>query len=103
MIKRLLLLLVMATPTAVGQWENSASTWEMTQATTASLRTGGAYLVSSDALRIDDEKTALVTYWQWSKGLNNTNVYRCVDIVATVDFAHAAQKCWKVLRANGRS
>ncbi len=85
------------------QWDNSPSTWRETGATTASLRTGGAYLVSSDAIEIDDEKTALVTYWIWPEGADSQEVYRCVDIVAKVDFAHAAQKCWKVLRALGRS
>lgn len=35
--------------------------------------------------------------------IEDTEVYRCVDIVATIDFAHAAQKCWIVLRAGGRS
>lgn len=102
MVIRLFLLFIVAVPALAGQWENFPSTWEKTAATTASLRTGGAYIVSSDAIRIDDEKTALVTYWQWSKGLQDTEVYRCVDIVATVDFEHAAQKCWKVLRAGGR-
>ena len=85
------------------QWDNSPSTWEKTGATTASLRTGGAYLVSSDALVVDDEKTALVTYWIWPDGADNQEVYRCVDVVATIDFAHAAQRCWKILRARGRS
>ncbi len=102
MVTRLFLLVIAAAPALAGQWENSPSTWEKTGATTASLRTGGAYLVSSDAIRIDDEKTALVTYWQWSKGLEDTEIYRCVDIVATIDFEHAAQKCWKVSRAGGR-
>ena len=88
---------------AARQWDDSPSTWQKSGATTASLRTGGAYLVSSDAMKIDDEKTALVTYWIWPEGADNQEVYRCVDIVATVDFAHAAQKCWKVLRALGRS
>jgi len=88
---------------AAMQWENSPSTWQKTGATTASLRTGGAYLVASDAVRVDLEKTALVTYWIWPEGADNQEVYRCVDIVATVDFEHAAQRCWKVLRAAGRS
>lgn len=88
---------------AARQWDNSPSTWQKTGATTASLRTGGAYLVSSDAIEVDDEKTALVTYWIWPEGVDNQEVYRCVDIVATVDFAHAAQRCWKILRARGRS
>ena len=86
-----------------GQWDNSPSIWQNTGATTASLRTGGAYLVTSDSLQVDDEKTALITYWIWPEGADNQEVYRCVDIVATVDFAHAAQKCWKVLRAGDRS
>ena len=85
------------------QWDNSPSTWQITSATTASLRAGGAYLVSSDAIEVDDEKTALVTYWIWPEGADNQEVYRCVDIVATIDFAHAAQRCWKILRARGRS
>ncbi len=88
---------------AAMQWDSSPSTWQQTNATTASLRTGGAYLVSSDAIEVDDEKSALITYWIWPEGADNQEVYRCVDIVATVDFAHAAQRCWKVLRANGRS
>jgi hypothetical protein len=90
------------TSLAARQWDDSPSTWENTGATTASLRTGGAYLVASDAIRVDDEKTALVTYWIWPEGADNQEVYRCVDIVATVDFAHAAQKCWTILRARGR-
>ena len=88
---------------AAMQWDNSPSTWQKTGATTASLRTGGAYLVASDAVQVDHEKTALVTYWIWPEGVDNQEVYRCVDIVATVDFEHAAQRCWKVLRAAGRS
>ena len=88
---------------AARQWDESTSTWQKTGATTASLRTGGAYLVSSDAIEVDDEKTAFVTYWIWPEGADNQEVYRCVDIVATIDFAHAAQRCWKVLRARGRS
>ncbi len=91
-----------ATLLAASQWDNSPSTWQKSGATTASLRTGGAYLVSSDAIEVDDEKTALVTYWIGPEGSESQDVYRCVDIVATVDFAHAAQKCWKVLRAGDR-
>jgi hypothetical protein len=88
---------------SASQWDNSVSTWQKTGATTASLRTGGAYLVASDAVDVDNEKTALITYWIWPEGVDNQEVYRCVDIVASVDFEHAAQKCWKVLRARGRS
>ena len=85
---------------AAMQWDNSPSTWRDTGATTASLRTGGAYLISSDGIEIDDEKTALVTYWIGPEGSEVQDIYRCVDIVANVDFAHAAQKCWRVLRAD---
>jgi len=102
MIVRLILLIILSAPATARQWEDSPSTWVETAATTASLRTGGAYLVSSDAIKVDDEKTALVTYWQWSKGLEETQIYRCVDIVATVDFEHAAQRCWKILRAGNK-
>ena len=81
------------------QWDNSPSTWRKSGATTASLRAGGGYLVSSDAIEVDDEKTALVTYWIGPEGSESQDVYRCVDILARVDFSHAAQRCWKVLRA----
>ena len=84
---------------SAAQWDDSPSTWRKSGATTASLRAGGAYLVSSDAVEVDDEKTALVTYWIGPEGSESQDVYRCVDIVARVDFSHAAQRCWKVLRA----
>jgi len=87
---------------AARQWDDSPSTWLKSGATTSSLRAGGAYLVSSDAIEVDDEKTALVTYWIGPEGSESQDVYRCVDIIAKVDFAHAAQKCWKVLRAGDR-
>ena len=85
---------------AAAQWENSPSTWHKTRATTASLRTGGAYLVSSDSVDIDSEKTALVTYWIKPEGSEVQDIYRCVDIIAKIDFAPAAPKCWRVLRAD---
>lgn len=81
------------------QWDNSPSMWRKSGATTTSLRAGGGYLVSSDAIEVDDEKTALITYWIGPEGTESQDVYRCVDIVAKFDFSHAAQKCWKVLRA----
>ena len=81
------------------QWDNFPSTWRKSGATTTSLRAGGGYLVSSDAIEVDDEKTALVTYWIGPEGSESQDIYRCVDIVAKFDFSHAAQKCWKVLRA----
>jgi len=84
---------------ATGQWDNSPSMWRKSGANTTSLRAGGAYLVSSDAVALDDEKTALITYWIGPEGSESQDVYRCVDVVARVDFAHAAQKCWKILRA----
>ena len=84
---------------AAGQWDNSPSMWKKSGANTTSLRAGGAYLVSSDAIALDDEKTALVTYWIGPEGSESQDIYRCVDVVAKVDFEHAAQKCWKILRA----
>ncbi len=85
---------------AAAQWESSPSTWRKTGATTASLRSGGGYLVSSDGIKLDEEKTALVTYWIGPEGSEVQDFYRCVDIVANVDFAHAAQRCWRVLRGD---
>ena len=40
-----------------------AAEWEQTLASTSSLRTGGARLVSSDVLRGDNGESALITYW----------------------------------------
>ena len=73
-----------------------AAEWEATMASTASLRTGGARLVSSDALEGDGDESALITYWESSPDAPNHDVYRCVDIVGA-DFAPIRQTCWKVL------
>ena len=78
-----------------------ADQWEQVPATTASLRTGGAHLVSSDALGLDDRRTALITYWEAARGTNDLDVYRCVDVVDD-RFVPASQSCWKVLTAVGR-
>ena len=73
--------------------------WEQTLATTASLRTAGARLVTSDALRLEDGDSALITYWE-TAGANDLAVYRCVDVVDS-DFELISQTCWKVLAPNG--
>lgn len=73
-----------------------AAEWEQTLASTASLRTGGANLVSSDVLKVDDDESALITYWESAQNAANREVYRCVDIVGP-DFAPLRQTCWKVL------
>lgn len=73
-----------------------AAEWEETMASTASLRTGGARLVSSDVLKGDGAESALITYWESSPDGPNHDVYRCVDIVRA-DFAPVRQTCWKVL------
>jgi len=78
-----------------------AEQWKELAATTASLRAFGAHLVSSDALVLDNEKTALITYWEAARGTEDLDVYRCVDIVGE-DFAPISQSCWKVLTAAGR-
>ncbi len=78
-----------------------AEQWQPLGATTASLRTGGAHLVSSDALLLNDKKTALITYWEAPRGTKDQDVYRCVDVVAE-DFSPISQSCWKVLTAAGR-
>jgi len=91
-MKRLLTLslLVMLVPA------QAAEEWEPTLATTASLRTGGARLIASDALGLDDGDSALVTYWEIPRDAGNPDVYRCVDVVGQ-DFAPHRQTCWKVL------
>ena len=73
-----------------------AAEWEQTLASTSSLRTGGARLVSSDVLKGDDGESALITYWESDPSRSNREIYRCVDIVG-VDFAPLRQTCWKVL------
>lgn len=73
-----------------------AAEWEQTLASTSSLRTGGARLVSSDVLQVDESETALITYWESSTQTPNRNIYRCVDIVGS-DFAPIRQTCWRVL------
>ena len=78
-----------------------AAEWEQTLATTASLRTGGARLVSSDVLKVDDTESALITYWESASDAEDRNVYRCVDIVGH-DFSPLRQTCWKVLTPAGR-
>ena len=75
------------------------SEWERTLATTASLRTAGARLVTSDALRLEDGDSALITYWE-TAGANDLAVYRCVDVVDS-DFDLISQTCWKVLAPTG--
>lgn len=78
----------------------AAEEWEQTLATTSSLRTGGARLVASDALSLDDGDSALVTYWEIVRDAGNLDVYRCVDVVGH-DFAAQRQTCWKVLTPIG--
>jgi hypothetical protein len=73
-----------------------AAEWEQTLASTSSLRTGGARLVSSDVLERDRGESALITYWESGQIGPNRNIYRCVDIVGA-DFTPLKQTCWKVL------
>jgi hypothetical protein len=78
----------------------NAAEWEDALATTASLRTAGARLVSSDVLKLEDGESALITYWE-ARNRADLDVYRCVDVVAA-DFAPLRQMCWKVLTPDGR-
>lgn len=78
-----------------------AAEWEQTLASTASLRTGGAHLVSSDVLKVDDDESVLITYWESSPDSASREVYRCVDI-AGPDFSPLRQTCWKVLTPAAR-
>lgn len=74
--------------------------WEQSLATVPALRTGGASLVSSDALTIEGGRYALITYWE-SRSRDDVDFYRCVDI-ADSTFATVRQDCWKALRPTGR-
>ena len=78
-----------------------ASEWAETLATTSSLRTGGARLISSDALRLEDGESALVTYWEILHDAVDLDVYRCVDVVGR-QLSPLRQTCWKVLTPSGR-
>jgi len=81
-------------------WAGAAE-WEETLASTASLRTAGARLVSSDVLKVDDDESALITYWESSPDASSRQIYRCVDVVRT-DFSPLRQTCWKVLTPAAR-
>ena len=93
MIRRLLLLLPLCVTANAAEWEQSL-------ATVPALRTGGASLVSSDALMIEGGRYALITYWE-SRSPDDVDFYRCVDI-ADSTFATVRQDCWKALRPTGR-
>jgi hypothetical protein len=69
-----------------------AQQWEQSLASPASLRTGGASLVSSDAVTLDDGKLALITYWEVGTS-HDLDVYRCIDVVDSA-FAPTSQQCW---------
>jgi hypothetical protein len=77
-----------------------AQQWEPSLASTASLRTGGASLASSDAVTLDDGNLALITYWE-VRTSHDLDVYRCIDVVDSA-FAPLSQQCWSVLRPAGR-
>jgi hypothetical protein len=78
----------------------NAAEWEQSLATVPALRTGGASLVSSDAIEIEGRRYALITYWETRSG-DDLDFYRCVDI-ADSTFATVRQNCWKALRPTGR-
>jgi len=92
MIRFTPILLVLALPV-------HSAEWEQTLATTASLRTAGARLVSSDVFSFEESQAALITYWETAT--TNRDVYRCVDIV-NMEFEPVRQTCWKVLAPIGR-
>ena len=93
MIRRFLLLFLILETASAAEWEQSL-------ATVPALRTGGASLVSSDALAIEGGRYALITYWE-SRSRDDVDFYRCVDI-ADSTFATVRQDCWKALRPTGR-
>lgn len=78
-----------------------AEPWESSLASVASLRTGGASLVSSDSIQLDHGQFALITYWE-ARSESDLDVYRCVDI-ANSSFETVSQRCWRALRPTGRA
>lgn len=77
-----------------------AQQWQPSLATVASLRTGGATIVSSDSLEMDDGNIAFVTYWE-ARSHHYLDVYRCIDVVDST-FQALSQECWSALRPTGR-
>jgi hypothetical protein len=75
--------------------------WEDSLASIPALRTAGASLVSSDALVLEGESYALITYWE-SRSRDDVDFYRCVDVTDS-SFATVQQNCWKALRPTGRA
>lgn len=78
-----------------------AEPWESSLASVASLRTGDASLVSSDAMPLDHGQFALITYWE-ARSDSNLDVYRCVDTTDS-SFTTLRQQCWRALRPTGRA
>lgn len=78
-----------------------AAQWESSLASVASLRTGGASLVSSDSIALDRGQLALITYWE-TRSDADLDVYRCVDITDP-SFVPVRQECWRALRPTGRA
>lgn len=77
-----------------------AQQWKPSLASTASLRTGEAKLVSSDSLEMDGGNIALITYWE-ARSSHSLDVYRCIDVVDSA-FEQISQQCWSALRPTGR-
>ncbi len=94
MIPRIILSMLVCTAARAEPWESSL-------ASVASLRTGGARLVSSDSIQLEPEKVALITYWE-ARSESDLDIYRCVDITDS-SFATISQRCWRALRPTGRA
>jgi len=78
-----------------------AEPWEPSLASVASLRTGGANLVSSDSIQLERGHFALITYWE-ARSEFDLDVYRCVDMTDS-SFETIRQMCWRALRPTGRA
>jgi hypothetical protein len=89
----ILILLLVSEPSYSLQWEPSL-------ASTGSLRTGGARLMSSDALKMGDGNIALITYWE-VRTPHDLDMYRCVDTVDSA-FQEKGEQCWRAQRPSGR-
>jgi hypothetical protein len=94
MIRQTILLMLVCTAV-------QAEPWQQSLASVASLRTGGASLVSSDSIELERGHFALITYWE-ARSESDLDFYRCVDRTDS-SFATISQTCWRALRPTGRA
>jgi hypothetical protein len=70
--------------------------WVKVNASVSSIRTGEGKLISTDALTLDKDRLAFITYWEVVRSPTRSDIFRCVD-VQTNEFAQIEHTCWKSL------